>query len=269
MSGPSTSDLGIPEAPEIPGATHIHSGKVRDLYRLDDGDKKIRITGCDERERGTGDAVSTVWKDRFLCFWFYTPRTGEGYGAFMVASSAQSSIARSRSLLSQHCSVRRTNSAPLALAQQAPEGAPVNQAATTLRDTLRNVEARNYHGDGISFQPNTRRKLDRTGSDAYQPRSDGHAAAAEFAQGGGNIQVMSGRYGPYIKYDKVNATLPKDVSPESVTLDQAVALVADKQAKGKPARKAPAKKARPKAKPAAKAPAKSKAKPKAKSAAKS
>ena len=25
------------------------------------------------------NAVSTVWKDRFLCFWFYTPRTGEGY----------------------------------------------------------------------------------------------------------------------------------------------------------------------------------------------
>jgi phosphoribosylaminoimidazole-succinocarboxamide synthase len=31
------SDLGIPPAPEIPGATHIHSGKVRDLYRLEDG----------------------------------------------------------------------------------------------------------------------------------------------------------------------------------------------------------------------------------------
>ena len=25
------------------------------------------------------NAVSTVWKDRFLCYWFYTPRTGEGY----------------------------------------------------------------------------------------------------------------------------------------------------------------------------------------------
>ncbi|HSJ20321.1 MAG TPA: phosphoribosylaminoimidazolesuccinocarboxamide synthase [Nocardioidaceae bacterium] len=37
MSGPSASDLGIPEAPAIPGATHIHSGKVRDLYRLEDG----------------------------------------------------------------------------------------------------------------------------------------------------------------------------------------------------------------------------------------
>lgn len=29
------------------------------------------ITGCD-------NATSTVWKDRFLCFWFYTPGTGEG-----------------------------------------------------------------------------------------------------------------------------------------------------------------------------------------------
>ena len=41
MSGPpashSSSDLGIPAAPEIPGATHLHSGKVRDLYRLEDG----------------------------------------------------------------------------------------------------------------------------------------------------------------------------------------------------------------------------------------
>jgi hypothetical protein len=27
---------------------------------------------------GAENAVSTVWKDRFLCFWFYTPRTGEG-----------------------------------------------------------------------------------------------------------------------------------------------------------------------------------------------
>jgi hypothetical protein len=28
---------------------------------------------------GTDNATSTVWKDRFLCFWFYTPITGEGY----------------------------------------------------------------------------------------------------------------------------------------------------------------------------------------------
>ena len=28
---------GIPPAPEIEGAEHVHSGKVRDLYRLPDG----------------------------------------------------------------------------------------------------------------------------------------------------------------------------------------------------------------------------------------
>jgi hypothetical protein len=28
---------------------------------------------------GADNATSTVWKDRFICFWFYTPGTGEGY----------------------------------------------------------------------------------------------------------------------------------------------------------------------------------------------
>ena len=28
---------------------------------------------------GAENATSTVWKDRFICFWFYTPRTGEGF----------------------------------------------------------------------------------------------------------------------------------------------------------------------------------------------
>ncbi len=27
---------------------------------------------------GSDNAVSTAWKDRFLCYWFYTPNTGEG-----------------------------------------------------------------------------------------------------------------------------------------------------------------------------------------------
>jgi phosphoribosylaminoimidazole-succinocarboxamide synthase len=30
--------LNIPEAPAIPGTTHLHSGKVRDLYRIDEGE---------------------------------------------------------------------------------------------------------------------------------------------------------------------------------------------------------------------------------------
>jgi DNA topoisomerase-1 len=66
---------------------------------------------------------------------------------------------------------------------------------------------------------------------------------------GGAISVMPGRYGPYVKWEKVNATLPKDVEPEAVTLEQAIALVDEKAAKG--GKKAPAKKAAAK-KPAAK-----------------
>ena len=57
---------------------------------------------------------------------------------------------------------------------------------------------------------------------------------------GGAVQVMPGKYGPYVKWDKVNATLPKDLLPEDVTLDEALVLIAEKAGKGgkKPARKA-------------------------------
>jgi len=61
---------------------------------------------------------------------------------------------------------------------------------------------------------------------------------------GGKVQVMSGRYGPYVKWNKVNATLPKDKSPENITLGEALELVAAKAGKSKlskPARKRKAK----------------------------
>jgi DNA topoisomerase-1 len=57
---------------------------------------------------------------------------------------------------------------------------------------------------------------------------------------GGAIEVMNGRYGPYVKHGKINATLPKAIAPEDVTLEQAVAMIAEKAAKGgkaKPKRK--------------------------------
>ena len=49
---------------------------------------------------------------------------------------------------------------------------------------------------------------------------------------GGPVNVMSGRYGPYVKWGKVNATLPKDLDPQDITLERAVELIAEKQAKG-------------------------------------
>ncbi|PIE16354.1 MAG: DNA topoisomerase I [Rhodobacterales bacterium] len=61
---------------------------------------------------------------------------------------------------------------------------------------------------------------------------------------GGPVNVMNGRYGPYVKWGKINATLPKEVEPEDVTMEQAVELIIAKATKGK-------RKAAPKKKPAA------------------
>ena len=57
---------------------------------------------------------------------------------------------------------------------------------------------------------------------------------------GGALQVMKGRYGPYVKWDKVNATLTKDMTPEDITLEQAIELV-NAKAGAKPRKKVAAK----------------------------
>ncbi len=89
---------------------------------------------------------------------------------------------------------------------------------------------------------------------------------------GGKIEVFAGRYGPYLKHGDINATLPKSKDPATVTLGEAVEIIAERVAKGggKPPRKAkaPAKKPTPK-KAAATAKPKSAAKPKSKARAKS
>ncbi|MFD1508848.1 type I DNA topoisomerase [Lacimonas salitolerans] len=71
---------------------------------------------------------------------------------------------------------------------------------------------------------------------------------------GGPVNVMDGRYGAYVKWGKVNATLPKETEAQDVTMDVALSLIAEKTAKKAPAKKAPAKKAATK-KPAEKKPA--------------
>ena len=93
----------------------------------------------------------------------------------------------------------------------------------------------------------------------------------EHPGGGGKIQVLDGKYGPYVSHDKVNATVPKGMDPATLTVDDAIRLLQERIAKGggkkKPARakatakakpeKAEAKPAKAKTKaPAKKAPAK-------------
>ncbi len=90
---------------------------------------------------------------------------------------------------------------------------------------------------------------------------------------GDPVYVMAGRFGPYVKSGKINATLPKGTAPEDLTMEQALPLLAAKAGaapkKKVAAKKAPAKKAsaaktaaKPaaaKKKPAAKKPANAKA----------
>jgi len=60
--------------------------------------------------------------------------------------------------------------------------------------------------------------------------------------GEGRIEVYAGRYGPYVQHAKVRATLPKSVTPEELTLEEALALLTEKAAKETPAKKTGTKK---------------------------
>ncbi len=47
-----------------------------------------------------------------------------------------------------------------------------------------------------------------------------------------SVDICNGRYGPYVRHGKVNATLPKDISLEEITLEEALTLLAARVAKG-------------------------------------
>ncbi len=76
-----------------------------------------------------------------------------------------------------------------------------------------------------------------------QPKSAGRAGATPLKTLGAhpddqqNVSVYSGRYGPYVKHGKINATIPQELTPETITLEQAVNLLEAKAGKpGKPKR---------------------------------
>ena len=58
-------------------------------------------------------------------------------------------------------------------------------------------------------------------------------------ESGKDVQVLSGRYGPYVSDGEVNATIPKDTNPLEVSMDEAVDLLRERAAKGggKPSRR--------------------------------
>lgn len=64
--------------------------------------------------------------------------------------------------------------------------------------------------------------------------------------GEGRVEIFAGRYGPYVQHAKIRATIPKSVTPEELTMDEALGLLAEKAAKdeasGKSSKKTTAKK---------------------------
>jgi DNA topoisomerase-1 len=112
---------------------------------------------------------------------------------------------------------------------------------------------------------------------AAKQLADANRTIQDFGVDG--IQVLNGRYGPYITDKERNAKIPKDREPKTLTLEECRALLAAAPARpargrfgrgrGAPAKKAPTRKAAaPKAPAAEAAAAKAAAKPKAKAKAK-
>ncbi|HEX7945195.1 MAG TPA: topoisomerase C-terminal repeat-containing protein, partial [Phenylobacterium sp.] len=58
------------------------------------------------------------------------------------------------------------------------------------------------------------------------------------------IRVLSGRYGPYIKHGSTNANVPRGADPLTVTLEEAVKLIAERVEKGGGGKKKPARAAK-------------------------
>jgi DNA topoisomerase I len=83
--------------------------------------------------------------------------------------------------------------------------------------------------------------------------ADPGRSLGEHPRGGGAVLVKNGRYGPYVSHGGINATIPSDKTPDSITLDEAIALINARAAKidGAPARGASRRKSRAKSEPAA------------------
>ena len=65
----------------------------------------------------------------------------------------------------------------------------------------------------------------------------------EHPDDGQPVEIYEGKYGPYVKHGKLNATVPKETDPMSVTLEQALPWLEEKAAKKGVKKKATKKKA--------------------------
>ncbi len=74
----------------------------------------------------------------------------------------------------------------------------------------------------------------------------------EHPEAGGPVNIFDGKYGPYVKWEKINATIPDTIEPADLTMAQAVDLIDERAAKAGKKKPSAKKKAAPKKKAAAK-----------------
>ena len=95
-----------------------------------------------------------------------------------------------------------------------------------------------------------------------QPKYGARRASSALAEfdadpvSGKPIRVRDGRFGPYVTDGETNVTIPRGQTPDDITFEIAVQMLADKRAKGPAPKRGAAKKAPAKKAPAKKAPAK-------------
>jgi DNA topoisomerase-1 len=70
-------------------------------------------------------------------------------------------------------------------------------------------------------------KTSKTGKSNLTPLKE----LGEHPSEGGVINVMDGRYGPYVKWEKINATIPKEIDPHSMDIERALELIEDRISK--------------------------------------
>jgi DNA topoisomerase-1 len=82
-----------------------------------------------------------------------------------------------------------------------------------------------------------------------QPKQRGRGASApplkELGVDPGSqaqVVVKDGRFGPYVTDGEYNASLPRDMTPENITLERALEMLAAKRAAGPPKKKTSRKK---------------------------
>ncbi|RTL50283.1 MAG: type I DNA topoisomerase [Bradyrhizobiaceae bacterium] len=68
--------------------------------------------------------------------------------------------------------------------------------------------------------------------------ADPGTAVGEYPARGGTIMRKKGRYGAYVTIDGINATIPDSIEPEKLTLEEAIALIEERAAKGGKAKRA-------------------------------